>query len=73
MFSTNEKRRIAEEVQRILRATNHPELPEGEIAFTLHVEGALEWSWADIQNNGAVVEPTQNPWNELQDKTTSNL
>jgi hypothetical protein len=65
MFSLNEKRIIAEQVQRILKATNHPELPQGEIAFELHVEGAEEWSWADIKNNGAIeVKRDPTDWNE---------
>ena len=68
MFSLNQKRIIAEQVQQILRATNHPELPTGEISFILHVDGAESWSFADIRNNGAVMEPGVNPWNELQDK-----
>ena len=67
MFSTREKRLIAEEVQQILRATNHPELPSGEIQFLLHVDGGTFISWADIRNNGAVREPEANPWNEMQD------
>ena len=70
MFSVREKRKIADEIQKILRATNHPELPEGEIEFSLHVKGAESWSWADIKNNGAVTAPGVNPWNEMQDKGT---
>jgi hypothetical protein len=69
MFSIAQKRDIAAKVQRILAETNHPELPEGEITFTLHVKGAEAWSWADIQNNGAVVSPTPNLWNERQAKS----
>lgn len=71
MFSVRQKREISDAVQRILRATNHPELPsgEGEIQFHLHVDGAESWSWADIKNNGAVQRPGANPWNEVQDKT----
>lgn len=67
MFSVNQKREIADEIQKILRATNHPELPKGEIQFKIHIDGAEAWSWADIQNNGAVVAPGVNPWNEAQD------
>lgn len=67
MFSVREKREIADAVQKILRATNHPELPKGEINFVLHVQGGFSWSWADIRNNGAVTEPEVNPWNEKQD------
>jgi hypothetical protein len=66
MFSVAQKREIAEKVQRILRETNHPELPAGEIQFALHVDGAESWSWADIRNNGAVKTPGVNPWNERQ-------
>lgn len=70
MFSLRQKREIAKAVQGILRETNHPELPQGEIQFLLHVRGAESWSWADIRNNGAVGADTVgiNPWNELQDK-----
>jgi len=68
MFSLNQKRIIAEQIQQLLRATNHPELPTGEISFILHVDGAESWSFADIRNNGAVMEPGVNPWNELHDK-----
>lgn len=69
MFSVNQKRIIAEKVQQILRETNHPELPEGEIQFLLHVNGAESWSWADIRNNGAVAKPSVNPWNETQKRS----
>lgn len=61
-----QKREIADKVQTILKETNHPELPEGEIQFLLHVAGAESWSWADIRNNGAVSNPSVNPWNEQQ-------
>ena len=70
MFSVRQKREIADAVQRILRATNHPELPTGEIQFHLHVDGAESWSWADIKNNEAVLQESVNPWNEQQDPTT---
>jgi hypothetical protein len=68
MFSVNEKRAIADAVQQILRNTGHPELPPGEIQFTLSVSGLEDWSWAEIRNNGAVPLPNVNPWNELQAK-----
>lgn len=67
MFSVAQKRAISEAVQRTLRETNHPELPEGEIQFHLHVDGAAHWSFAAIKNNGAVANPSVNPWNELQE------
>ena len=67
MFSVREKRDISEKVQKILRETNHPELPDGEVQFCLHIDGAESWSWADIRNNGTVVDPTINPFNEMQD------
>jgi hypothetical protein len=31
MFSVKQKRAIATSIQKILRETNHPELPDGEI------------------------------------------
>lgn len=71
MFSVAQKREIAEAVQKILRATNHPELPADEIKFHLHVMGAEAWSWADICNNGSVPRPGVNPHNERQDPRSS--
>jgi hypothetical protein len=71
MFSLEQKRDIADKVQKILRDTAHSELPEGEISFQLHVDGAEPWSWADIKNNGAVPNPGVNPWNEKQDPINS--
>jgi hypothetical protein len=68
MFSLSQKRWIAHEIQKILRSTNHPELPEDEIRFSIHVEGKEKWSFADIRNNGDVLNPSVNSWNEFQDK-----
>jgi hypothetical protein len=67
MFSVRQKREIADAVQKILRDTGHPELPDGEIEFHLHVRGGQLWSWADIRNNGAVSRPDINPHNEAMD------
>lgn len=67
MFSIRQKREIADKVQKVLRETNHPELPEGEISFLLHINGSDEESWADIRNNGSVITPEINPHNEAQD------
>ncbi len=67
MFSVRQKREIADAVQKILQATDHPELPLGEIRFRLQVNGDESWSFADIRNNGAVTDPSVNPWNEQQD------
>jgi len=64
MFSARQKQEIADAIQKILRATKHPELPKGEISFKIHVCGAEGWSWADIQNNGTVSDPTTNQHNE---------
>lgn len=67
MFSVRQKREISDNIQRIIRETNHPELPKGEISFQLHIDGAENWSWADIKNNGAIQTPTINNWNETMD------
>jgi hypothetical protein len=66
MFSVQQKRAISEAVQKILQDTQHPELPTGEVQFTLHVDGAENWSWADIKNNGSVTNPSINPHNERE-------
>ena len=71
MFSVKQKRTISDAVQKVLRDTNHPELPEGEIRFNLNVEGEGFVSWANIQNNEAVSNPSVNPWNERQAELTN--
>ena len=68
MFSIDQKRKISDAVQKILKGTNHPELSKGEIKFHLHVEGAESWSWADIKNNESVPNPVTTNWNEKQHK-----
>ena len=67
MFSVRQKREIADKVQAILRETDHPELPDGEIHFSLAVAGKEPWSWAVIKNNGSVPIPDVNPHNERMD------
>jgi len=67
MFSVNQKRTISDAVQKILRDTDHPELPSGEINFHLHVDGDASWSWADIKNNSSIINPGVNPHNERMD------
>jgi len=57
MFSPDMKNMIAKKVQKILQETHHSELPEGEINFLLHVDGAETWSWANIRNSGGQVRP----------------
>ncbi len=67
MFSIQQKRDISEAVQKILRETNHPELPKGEVQFLLHVDGSTSMSWADIRNNGAIRQSSVNLWNEAEE------
>ena len=71
MFSVRQKREISDKVQAILRETAHPELPKGEIQFKLNVAGAEDWSYAEIRNNGQVIEPSVNPHNEIMDNKTN--
>lgn len=68
MFSVAQKREISGMIQNYLKEMDHPELPKGEITFHLHVDGSESWSWADIKNNGSVIKPVSNPFNEDQAK-----
>lgn len=69
MFSVAEKQEIAKAVEWILLSLNHPEMPKEKPMFTLHVDGAESWSWADIKPNhtfGPQGNPIGvNPWNEV--------
>lgn len=53
MFSPRQKFEIAQKVQKILQEVENDELPEGEIQFILHVDGAEGRSWANIRNQSA--------------------
>lgn len=69
MFSVRQKRDLADAIGKLLRATNHPELPPtGPIRFELLVLGAEGWSYARILNNESVEAPSVNPHNERQDQ-----
>ena len=57
MFSPLLKQEISRAVQEILQNTQHPELPQGEVSFVLHVDGAEDWSWANIRNESARAVP----------------
>uniref|UniRef100_A0A6M3KWJ2 Uncharacterized protein n=1 Tax=viral metagenome TaxID=1070528 RepID=A0A6M3KWJ2_9ZZZZ len=57
MFSHELKKEISEKVQELLQTISHPELPEGEISFILHIDGKEYWSWANIRNNSDKSTP----------------
>ncbi len=68
MFSIAEKQHIANVVEQELLRLKHPEMPTQQPMFTLHVEGAESWSWADIQPNWMHHPSKQNEWNEVARK-----
>ncbi len=47
------KQHIAKELEKILLSLNHPEMPKEKPNFKLHIDGAEDWSWADIIPNHA--------------------
>ena len=51
MFCVAEKKKIAEEIEKLLLNLNHPEMPKEKPTFRLHVDGKESWSWADIEPN----------------------
>ena len=51
MFSPELKKEISDFIQELLKETNHHELPDGEVSFILHVDGAESYSWANIRND----------------------
>ncbi len=55
MFSTEEKQKIAAGLEKILLDLNHPEMPQEQPTFRLHVYGSSDMSWADIIPNWEVA------------------
>ena len=47
MFSMEQKRRIADAVERALFELNHPEMPTERPRFHLRVDGIEAWSYKD--------------------------
>lgn len=51
MFSIEEKTYIARKIEELLLSLNHSEMRKDKVEFKLHVDGAEDWSWADIEPN----------------------
>ncbi len=67
MFSVEEKKKVSEEIEKLLLGLNHPEMPKEKPTFHLRVDGKESWSWADIKPNWTFDEnnrPSVNPFNE---------
>lgn len=66
MFSREDKKKIAEAVEKVLLEIDHPEMPKEKPMFMLHVNGKEYWSWADIKPNWTYEEekPETSEWNE---------
>ena len=71
MFSVAEKKKIAEEIEKLLLSFEHPEMPKQQPDFKIHINGKESWSWADIEPNWKYENksPRINPWNETQAST----
>lgn len=67
MFSTEEKKKIAKEIEKLLLSFNHPEMPKDKPDFKIHINGKANWSWADIEPNWKheIGPKTSNTWNEV--------
>jgi hypothetical protein len=68
MFSMEQKKLIAEEIEKLLLSFKHPEMPTEKPSFSLHIDGKESWSWADIKPNWTFNEnnkPSINPFNEV--------
>ena len=68
MFSMEEKKKIAGDIETVLLGLNHPEMPNEKPRFHLHVDGKELWSFADIDPNWtftAAKQPGVNPFNEV--------
>lgn len=67
MFTPKQESEISQRVQEILQSIDNSELPTGEIHFILHVDGAEDWSWANIRNESRKSVPV--PFSLVQNLT----
>ena len=68
MFSVEEKKKIAETIEKLLLDLKHPEMPTEKPKFKLHIDGKESWSFADIEPNWVFEEGKEmkvNPFNEV--------
>ncbi len=67
MFSVEEKKKIADVIEKTLLEFNHPEMPKEKPKFKIHIDGKEKWSWADIEPNWVFEDGKKmdvNPFNE---------
>lgn len=68
MFSVKEKKHIASVIEKTLLDLKHPEMPNEKPKFKIHIDGAEDWSWADIYPNWVYEQKPEQPvnnWNEI--------
>lgn len=65
MFSTLEKKFLADTVEQAIKILNHPEIDNNNIRFLLHIEGKKWWNFTDIHQNSREPNGAPNPWNEV--------
>ena len=73
MFSQKDKIYIAGKIEELLLSLNHPEMPTSKPRFKIRIEGAEDWSWAEILPNWVFKDRIAgvNPWNERTTKSES--
>ena len=74
MFSLEQKKMMAAEVEKMLLDIGHPEMPKENPDFTLSVKGVEVMSWAEIHPDWTFDEKTKpgiNPHNEAQESKSS--
>ncbi len=68
MFSVKEKQHIAAVIEKTILELKHPEMPTEKPKFKIHIDGAEDWSFADIEPNWTYDKdnkPGVNPFNEV--------
>ena len=71
MFSAKKKKHLANCIESLIIAMDHPEMDNNNVRFKIHIDGKESWSFADITDNNTAAERGigVNPWNESQDDT----
>jgi len=67
MFSKEEKTILAAILEKAILDLKHPEMPDKNPQFTIHIDGKESWSWADIKPNWTFNKDNpavSSDWNE---------
>lgn len=73
MFSMDQKKKIAAEIEKLLLSFDHPEMPTEKPNFHLHIDGKQAWSFAEIDPNWTFDSQQKMGMNEYHEQVAKEM